>query len=154
MTSKNTDISKITTIIPAATQLSYVSSPMPLYNSSVSAGFPSPVDDDTSLSMDLNAYLINNPPATFFVRASGTSMVNAGIQDGDLLVVDRSLKVKNQDIIIASIDGDLTLKRLYKTAHQTILKTENPNCVSIEITDDMTVNIWGVVTYVIHQFRS
>ena len=126
---------------------------MPLYECSVSAGFPSPADDRYDLTMDLNKHLVQNTAATFFVRASGESMLNAGIHNGDLLIVDRSLIAKSQDIVIAVVDGDLTVKRLIQSNGKTILKAENPAFSNIELTEDITVSLWGVVTNVIHSLR-
>ena len=126
---------------------------MPFYDCSVSAGFPSPADDSFGLTMDLNKHLVQNAPATFFVRTSGESMLGAGIHDGDLLVVDRSLTAKSNDIVIAAIDGDLTVKRLIHSNGRTILKAENPEFSNIELTGDMAVSLWGVVTSVVHSLR-
>ena len=126
---------------------------MPLYECSVSAGFPSPADDRYDLTMDLNKHLVQNTAATFFVRASGESMLNAGIHNGDLLIVDRSLTAKSQDIVIAVVEGDLTVKRLIQSNGKTILKAENPAFSNIELTEDITVSLWGVVTNVIHSLR-
>ena len=126
----------------------------PFYDCSVSAGFPSPADDSGSTTMDLNKHLVKNAPATFFVRASGESMLDAGIHDGDLLVVDRSLTAKHQDIVIAAVNGDLTVKRLVQNHNKTTLKAENPKFSNIELTSEMAVSVWGVVTNVIHNLRS
>ena len=104
--------------------------------------------------MDLNKHLVQNAPATFFVRTSGDSMLNAGIHDGDLLVVDRSLIAKHQDIVIAAVNGDLTVKRLMHKGGMTILQAENPEFSNIELTEDMAVSLWGVVTSVIHSLRA
>jgi DNA polymerase V len=133
---------------------SSVSYDIPFYDCTVSAGFPSPADDSFSITMDLNKHLIQNAPATFFVRTSGDSMLNAGIHDGDLLVVDRSLTAKSQDIVIAAVNGDLTVKRLIMERGQTILKAENPEFLNIELSDDIAVSLWGVVTNVIHSLRT
>lgn len=127
---------------------------MPFYDCSVSAGFPSPADDSFGITMDLNKHLVQNAPATFFVRTSGESMLNAGINDGDLLVVDRSLIAKNNDIVIAAVDGDLTVKRLVHNNGKTILQAENPAFSNIELSGDMAVSLWGVVTNVIHSLRN
>ncbi len=135
-------------------ELSPVLLAMPFYDCSVSAGFPSPADDSFGLTMDLNKHLVQNAPATFFVRTSGESMLNAGINDGDLLVVDRSLIAKNNDIVIAAVDGDLTVKRLVHNNGRTILQAENPAFSNIELTGDMAVSLWGVVTNVIHSLRN
>ena len=121
----------------------------PLVLDSVQAGFPSPADDHIDLKLDLNEHLVSHPTATFFVRAAGDSMINAGIEEGDLIVVDRSKEAKNNDIIIAVLLGDFTLKRLIISEEKYFLKPENDKYKIIEITDDMDFMIWGVVTYVI-----
>ncbi len=126
---------------------------LPLYESSVSAGFPSPASDYVEKKLDLNQYLIENPPATFFVRVSGMSMLNAGIHDGDLLVVDRALEAKNQDVVIAVVDGDITVKRLIIQGKKRTLKAENPDFQDIIIDDQADFTLWGVVTNVIHNLR-
>ena len=134
--------------------LDYVSSKgyeLPLYSSNVSAGFPSPADEHMEGPLDLNKYLIQNPPATFFVRASGDSMIGAGIYSDDILVVDRSLEPKSGKIVIAAIDGFLTVKRLHKADGKTILKSENIKYPDIELHDENEVIIWGVVTSVLHK---
>lgn len=126
---------------------------MPFYDCSVSAGFPSPADDSFDLTMDLNKHLVKNAPATFFVRTSGDSMINAGIHHGDLLVVDRSLNAKHNDIVIAAVNGDLTVKRLIVMQGKIILKAENSEFSNIEINEDTALSLWGVVTNVIHSLR-
>ena len=123
----------------------------PLYSSSVSAGTPLPSDEYIESMLDLNQYLIGNPRATFFVRVSGDSMIGAGIYSDDILVVDRSIEFKNGKIVIAAIDGQLTVKRLHKVANNVILKAANPEYADIEIYEGSTVTIWGVVTSVIHK---
>lgn len=126
---------------------------LPLYEGRVSAGFPSPADDHLETSLDLNQHLIRRPSATFFVRASGESMINAGINDQDILVVDRSLEPGHEDIVIAALNGELTVKRLSLKDRQVKLQPENPRYPVIDITEDMEFLIWGVVTSVIHQFK-
>ena len=106
---------------------------IPLYDCSVSDGFPSPADDSFTITMDLNSHLIKNAPATFFVRRSGDSMIHAEIYNGYLLVVDRSLTPKYNDIVIAAVNADLTVKRLIFVNKKTILKTENPDFSDIEM---------------------
>lgn len=124
---------------------------LPLYLTKVAAGFPSPAEDYLAKKLDLNEYLIKRPAATFLVRANGNSMINAGIHDNDLLVIDRSCKPTSGKIVIAAINGELTVKRLHKKSDgKFILKAENPNHPSIEVNEDSDVHIWGVVTYVIH----
>lgn len=127
--------------------------PLPLVATRVKAGFPSPADDYIEERLDLNEKLVEHPGATFFVRVSGESMLNAGIRDGDTLVVDRSLEARNQDIVIAVIDNEFTVKRLVYRATRPWLIPCNPEFSEIELTEDMDTIIWGVVTSVIHQFR-
>ena len=122
----------------------------PLYSSKVSAGFPSPADDNLEKSLDLNSYLIKRPAATFFVRVNGDSMINAGINDNDILVVDRSVKPSHGKVIIAVLDGQMTVKRLYKRSSKIILMPENNLYKPIEIQDHMNMEIWGVVTSSVH----
>ena len=122
----------------------------PLYSSKVSAGFPSPADDNLEKSLDLNSYLIKRPAAAFFVRVNGDSMINAGINDNDILVVDRSVKPSHGKVIIAVLDGQMTVKRLYKRSGKIILMPENDLYKPIEIQDHMSMEIWGVVTSSVH----
>jgi len=124
---------------------------LPLYSNKVPAGFPSPADDHMEGKLDLNNHLVKHPAATFFVRASGESMVGAGIHDGDILVVDRSLEPRHGKIIIAAVDGQLTVKRLQKRGSKTLLTPENRKYKPIELTENNDVKIWGVVTNVIHE---
>lgn len=130
---------------------SYLS--LPLFSSRVQAGFPSPADDHLEASLDLNQHLIKHPASTFFVRASGNSMVNAGINNNDILVVDRSLEPKHGDIIIAALNSELTVKRLHAKDNQVILKPESPDYPIIEINEEMDFLIWGVVTSVVHLLK-
>ncbi len=123
---------------------------LPLFTAKVSAGFPSPADDYIDSKLDLNEYLIHNPSATFFARASGDSMIGAGIHDGDLLIVDKSIQPIHGKIVIAVVYGELTVKRLHIDAKKTLLLAENPEYPSIELTEEQEVRIWGVVTNVIH----
>jgi len=122
----------------------------PLYSSKVSAGFPSPADDNLEKTLDLNSYLIKRPAATFFVRVNGDSMINAGINDNDILVVDRSIKPSHGKVIIAVLDGQMTVKRLHKRSGKIILMPENDLYKPIEIQSHMNVEIWGVVTSSVH----
>lgn len=124
---------------------------LPLFLTKVSAGFPSPADDFIEKKLDINELLIKHPAATFLVRVSGTSMVNAGIKSNDILVVDRSLEVKNHNIVIAVIDGELTVKRFKKRNNKVYLLPANKDYNEIEIKQDQELIIWGVVTSVIHQ---
>ena len=128
------------------------SSKIPLIGDSVSAGFPSPADDYTEQNIDLNEYLIKNPFSTFFLRVKGDSMLNSGIQDKDLIVVDKSLIAKPGDIVIAMIDGSFTIKRLEKRNDQLYLKAENNDYPDFQFRNHYDVQIWGVVTSSIHNF--
>lgn len=123
----------------------------PLYVNKVSAGFPSPADSDIECSLDLNTYLIKHPAATFFLRVSGDSMQNAGIHSGDILIVDKSLAPSNGKIVIAALDGELTVKRLVTQAGRVQLVPENDRYPIIEVNTMQDLLIWGVVTHVIHQ---
>lgn len=123
----------------------------PLFTVSVSAGFPSPADDHVDRKLDLNEYLIQHPAATFFVRVSGDSMVGAGIHDGDLLVVDRAVEARDSSIVVAVLNGEFTVKRLKKQKSSISLIPENPNYKPIQITPDMTFEIWGTVTSVVQK---
>ncbi len=124
----------------------------PLFLGGVSAGFPSPAEDYTDRKLDINELLIKNQAATFFVRVDGDSMIGAGIHHDDILVVDRSREAVSNDIVIAILDGELTVKRLVRDAHHARLVAENPAYPSIEITEDNGCEIWGVVSSVVHQF--
>ena len=126
----------------------------PVFLDKVSAGFPSPATDYMENKLDLNEYLITHPAATFIVKASGSSMVNANIYSGDLLVVDRSIMPKNNNIVIASIFGDLTVKKLKKKEKSFFLVSANEEYPNIEVKEEMECFIWGVVTYIIHETAS
>ncbi|HEX4044480.1 MAG TPA: translesion error-prone DNA polymerase V autoproteolytic subunit [Gammaproteobacteria bacterium] len=124
---------------------------LPLYSSKVPAGFPSPADEHVEDLLDLNKHFIKHPAATFLVRVSGHSMINAGIQENDILIVDRSIPPIHGKIVVAAIDGQLTVKRLHKNKHhQLLLMPDNPDYPPITITDSNETYIWGVVTTVIH----
>jgi len=125
---------------------------IPLLNDSVSAGFPSPADDYTEENIDLNEHLISNPFSTFFLRVKGDSMINAGIKDKDLIIVDKSLIAKPGNIIIAMIDGEFTIKRLSIKNDELYLKAENNNYPDFRFKYHIDVQIWGVVIYSIHSY--
>ena len=125
---------------------------IPLLNDSVSAGFPSPADDYTEENIDLNEHLISNPFSTFFLRVKGDSMINAGIKDKDLIIVDKSLIAKPGNIIIAMIDGEFTIKRLSIKNNELYLKAENHNYPDFRFKNHIDVQIWGVVIYSIHSY--
>lgn len=124
---------------------------LPLYLSPVEAGFPSPADDYMEGKLDLHKHLVRNEAATFFLRAHGESMLGAGIHDGDLLVVDRSLEARHNRVVIAALDGELTVKRLVVRQQRVYLAPENPEYAEIDITEREHLHIWGVVSYVIHK---
>lgn len=126
---------------------------LPLYSSRVSAGFPSPADDHIEARLDLNEHLIDNPSATFFLRAEGESMRDAGIYDGDLLIVDRSIDVRVGHVVIAVLDGELTVKRLGLIDGRHWLLPENPDFQPIKMNPESDIHLWGVVTNVIHTLR-
>ena len=125
---------------------------IPLLSDSVSAGFPSPADDYTEENIDLNEHLISNPFSTFFLRVKGDSMINAGIKDKDLIIVDKSLRARPGDIIIAMIDGEFTIKRLSIKNNELYLKAENHNYPDFRFKNHIDVQIWGVVIYSIHSY--
>ena len=125
---------------------------IPLLNDSVSAGFPSPADDYTEENIDLNEHLISNPFSTFFLRVKGDSMINAGIKDNDLIIVDKSLIAKPGNIVIAMIDGEFTIKRLSIKNDELYLKAENHNYPDFRFKNHIDVQIWGVVIYSIHSY--
>ena len=125
---------------------------IPLLNDSVSAGFPSPADDYTEENIDLNEHLISNPFSTFFLRVKGDSMINAGIKDKDLIIVDKSLIAKPGNIVIAMIDGEFTIKRLSIKNDELYLKAENHNYPDISFRNHIDIQIWGVVIYSIHNY--
>ncbi len=122
---------------------------IPLYSSKVEAGFASPADDFVEEYLNLNNLLVKHHEATFFVRVSGKSMIDAGIFPDDILIVDRSISATDGKVVIANVDGDVTVKRLSMRNGQVKLKSENPKYKSIAVTGDL--HIWGVVTSVIHQ---
>ena len=125
----------------------------PFIDTMVSAGFPSPADDYLDLPIDLNEYLVENTAATFYIRVSGNSMQDEGIDDGDLLVVDRSKTPKNNDIVIGVLNGEFTVKKIQKTKTKLFMVAANKEYKKIEITEEMDFSVWGVVTYVIHKTR-
>lgn len=120
-----------------------------LFNQSVPAGFTSTFSDAVGTPLDLNDLCIKHPASTFFVKVDGFSMVNAGIFDGDMLVVDRSLTADNNDIVVAMLNGGFTVKRLLKKHNRLALVPENEKYTVRPINDGDSFEIWGVVTYVI-----
>lgn len=116
----------------------------------VSAGFPSPAEDHIDGKLDLNRHYIKNPAATFFVRVAGDSMTGAGIHNGDLLIVDRSLEPLPGRVVIAVINGEHTVKRLHREGDRLLLLAENANYPPIVVSELEELHIWGVVTCVLH----
>lgn len=122
----------------------------PVFLSPVSAGFPSPAADYEHERLDLNHYLVSNPSATFFVRAAGDSMINAGIYADDLLIVDRSLEPRDGSVVIAVLDGEITVKRIRFNRRRIRLEAENDLYPGLDIGQEADFQVWGVVTHAIH----
>jgi DNA polymerase V len=122
---------------------------IPFIKEGVSAGFPSPAADFMETNIDLNKELSENQLATFYIKVKGNSMIDAGINDKDVLVVDRSLEPQNNKIAICFIDGEFTVKRILVEKECLYLMPENPNYSPIKITEENELIIWGIVTYVI-----
>ncbi|WP_019897418.1 LexA family protein [Methylotenera mobilis] len=126
----------------------------PIYSAKVSAGqsrFPSPAQDYEQKFLDLNERYISNPPATFFFEVKGNSMEGAGVFEGDTVIVDRAVKPKSSSIVIAAVDGEWMVKRLYKRGNVVKLLSEHPDHAPITFSEGQELTIFGVVTYVIHQ---
>lgn len=126
---------------------------LPLYGSNVSCGFTSPAEDHVDNQLSLDEFLVPNPNATFFVRATGESMINAGIHDGDLLVIDRSVNPVHNNIVLAIVDTEFTVKRLIKDNERIILRAENPLFDDMPIKNAQHFMVWGVVLHVIHHLK-
>ncbi len=124
---------------------------IPLYEAKVSAGFPSSAENYLEKSLDLNDLLVKHPAATFFVRVKGDSMIKAGINSNDILIVDRALSFSHNQVVIARIADELTVKRIQYNGKKLFLIADNDNYKPIEITPEMDFEVWGVVIYVIHQ---
>lgn len=125
---------------------------LPLFTTRVAAGFPSPADDHSERKLDLNQHLVDNPSSTFFVEVSGESMINAGINPQDILVVDKSISPAHNKIAIVFFNGDFTVKRLhYVNGQLKQLLPENHHFKPINVSETDQVEIWGIVRYVIHQ---
>ena len=115
----------------------------------ISAGFPSPADDFKEIRISLDRELVRNQESTFYARVSGDSMEDAGLSDGDLIVIDRSINPENNKIAVCFLDGDFTVKRINKKGDKLYLKPENQNYNEIEVNEENKLLIWGIVTYVI-----
>ena len=124
--------------------------PRPLVLARVDAGFPSPADDYLDGKLDLNEHIIKNPAATFFVRVQGDSMIGAGINTGDILVVDRSLEATDGSVVVAVIDGEFFVKRLSMEGKKLYLVADNDEYEQVEVKEEMDFRVWGVVTHTIH----
>jgi DNA polymerase V len=123
---------------------------LPLVAARISAGFPSGMEDFIERKIDLNEILVRHEAATYFIRVQGDSMTGAGIQDGDILIVDRSVEPANNSIVIAVLNGELTVKRLRRRGGRVFLHPENPRYAPLEVTAETAFEIWGVVRHVIH----
>jgi len=123
---------------------------LPFYIHKVGAGFPSPATDYIEDDVDLNSHLIKNAPATFIIRVQGKSMNEVGIHDGDLLIVDRSINPKNLSTVIANVNEELVVKTFLKEKGNNYLRSGKNK---VELNENPSVIIWGVVTYVIHKFH-
>ncbi len=127
---------------------------IPMLSSLVAAGYPTPADEHIDESIDLNDYMVRKPDSTYMVRVEGESMKNAGILAGDILVVDREIKAAHNKIIIAALNGELTVKRLYKRGGLIKLLPENPNYPEIEIETESELVVWGVVIGSFRRFQT
>lgn len=126
---------------------------LPLFSDKIAAGFPSSANDYIENHLDLNQLMIKHPSATFFVRVEGDSMKDAGIASGDLLVVDRSISPAHGKIVVAILDGEFTVKRLMIQRNVVFLVPENSSYSPIKVKPDSQFQVWGIVTYVIHQAK-
>lgn len=124
---------------------------LPLGACRVAAGFPSPATDHIDHHLDLTEYLALHPQTTFYLRVKGDSMIGAGIHDDDLLIVDRSLDPASGRVVVAALNGGLTVKRLHRSRGHITLKAENPVHPDIPVSADDDLQIWGVVTHVVHK---
>jgi DNA polymerase V len=127
--------------------------PLPLVDGGIAAGFPSPAQDYIDLKIDLNKELIANPSSTFYGRVKGTSMKDAGIEDGDILVIDKSLEPHDGDTAVCFIDGEFTLKYIKIEQDAVYLIPANKKFQPIKVTEDNNFCIWGVVTYSIKNHK-
>jgi DNA polymerase V len=128
-----------------------IASTIPMFSDAVQAGFPSPAEDHMDMDLNLNDHLVQNPSATFCVKAIGESMKDAGIQSGDIMIVDKSLEPSNRSIVLAVIDGEFTVKRVNMNENELYLMPENNSFSPIKITKEMDFQVWGIVTYIIHK---
>jgi DNA polymerase V len=124
-----------------------------LVEQGISAGFPSPADDFKEVRISLDKELVRNIESTFYARVSGESMEGAGLSDGDLIIIDRSLNPDNNKIAVCFVDGEFTVKRIVKKSNKIYLKPENKKYKMIEISEGSELLIWGIVTYVIKSLK-
>ncbi len=141
------DVMSIKLVVPTTHML------VPYALEKISAGFPSPAQDYIDKALDMNEHLIKNETATFIVKVASLSMLNAGIDIDDELIVDRSLDAKHNDIVVALIDNDFTVKRLM-IEEKRWLKAENPDYADIHLQEGQELIIWGVVTYILKNTRT
>ena len=123
----------------------------PFFLARIEAGFPSPASDYVETQLDLAEHLVEHEAATYYLRVSGTSMTEAGIHDGDLLVVDRAVEPADGDVVVAALDGELTVKRLHTRAGQIVLAPESEQHDPIPVRDGQELVVWGVVRHVVHE---
>ena len=124
---------------------------IPLLASFISAGFPSPADDYLEDKIDLNRYIVQNPTSTYMMRVKGSSMVDANIHEGDILVIDKSLKASDGMPVVCFLDGEFTVKTFKKVGNKAYLMPANPAYKPIEVTEEMDVRVWGVVVWILHK---
>jgi len=121
--------------------------------SPIRAGFPNPAEEASGQAMDLNELLVRHPISTYYLRVEGDSMEGAGITEGDIVVVDKSLEARTGDVVVAAVDGEFTLKTLKKSGSKAWLVPANPAYQPIELGQDREASVWGVVTHTIHTHR-
>lgn len=126
---------------------------LPYADGGIKAGFPSPAQDRLNETIDLNSEIVNHPASTFYGRVTGDSMIEEGIDDGDILVIDRSLEPLNGDLAVCCIDGEFTVKRLKVERHRVLLLPSNRNYRPIEVKEDDDFTVWGIVTHTIKKNR-
>ncbi len=127
--------------------------PLPYADSGIRAGFPSPAQDYMELAIDLNKEIVKNPSSTFYGRVVGNSMQDEGIEEGDILVIDKSLELLNNDLAVCFVDGDFTVKRVKIEQNAAYLIPSNPSYPIMKVTQDNEFLIWGIVTYTIKKNR-
>ncbi|MCF0235788.1 MAG: translesion error-prone DNA polymerase V autoproteolytic subunit [Bacteroidaceae bacterium] len=126
---------------------------LPFADEGIRAGFPSPAQGHMDRSIDLNSDLVSNPDSTFYARVEGDSMIEANLNQGDILVVDRSLRPSDGDIVVCVVEGEFTVKYIDIHPDHIVLRPANPAYRPLRIDDPYSVEVWGVVTYVIHATR-